>query len=127
MAGRKGRSGGHNRLSREEHWQRGTWNVTRMGPRPVSWPPVTAGATAVQPTAEQAPESIVAGLGAPGRDFVMRTWREYDGWSTAEETLLGMAGQLRDDVATATDARGRRMSVKAFAAIVSQLGLGRHQ
>jgi P27 family predicted phage terminase small subunit len=39
MAGRKGRSGGHNRLSPAEHLLRGTWNVTRHGPRPATIAP----------------------------------------------------------------------------------------
>ncbi len=34
MAGRPGRSGGHNKRSPEHHLLHGTWNVTRHGPRP---------------------------------------------------------------------------------------------
>lgn len=41
MAGRPGRSGGHNRLSPEQHLLRGTWNVTRHGPRPAAIPPTS--------------------------------------------------------------------------------------
>ena len=98
MAGRPGRSGGHNKLSPEEHLLRGSWNVTRHGPRPTASPrlvplaPFSASASSIEPV----PTWIVDGLATPGRRLVRAYWREFDGWTPPKRVLLREAALLVD-------------------------------
>jgi len=55
MAGRKGRSGGQNRLTDAERLLKGVWNVTRHGPRPSTG---VAAAPLQQLTAEPPPVEL---------------------------------------------------------------------
>ena len=86
MAGRPGRSGGHNKLSLEAHLLRGTFNPTRHArhARLASGGPVWAPAP---------PE--LAGLGTAGRGFVARIQAVYD--------LSPLEGELALEGAMAAD------------------------
>lgn len=97
MAGRPGRSGGHNKLSPEEHLLRGTWNVTRHGPRPPNArrvPPVVVPLSA--PRLKPVPAWMLAGLTTPGRRLVRAYWCEFDGWTPPKRVLLREAALLVD-------------------------------
>src|SRR5688572_25942205 len=97
MAGRPGRSGGHNKLSPEEHLLRGTWNVTRHGPRPTASPRLVPIAPVLPASSiEPVPAWVLAGLAAPGRRFVRAYWREFDGWTPPKRVLLREAALLVD-------------------------------
>ncbi len=88
MAGRPGRSGGHNKLSVEEHRLRGTHNVTRHGPRPATL------TVAALPKPGPVPERVALGLSGRGLAFVEATFRIYDGWNPQSLELLREAGFL---------------------------------
>ena len=83
MAGRPGRSGGHNRIALEAHVLRGTFNATRHGHLASSgpvWDP---------------PAAALEGLGAAGRAFVARLLAAYD--------LRALDGELALEGAVAAD------------------------
>jgi hypothetical protein len=86
MAGRKGRSGGHNKISPADHLLRGTWNVTRHGPRPASV------AAAAIPRVEPMPPDVIDGLSGRGLRFVEKCWAMYSGWTPPMLVLLREAG-----------------------------------
>ena len=67
MAGRPGRSGGHNRLPVEVHLLRGTFNATRHGKLLAARGPVWV------PTAE-----ALEPLGASGKAFIGRLHATYE-------------------------------------------------
>ena len=93
MAGKRGRSGGHNRLSPEQHVLRGTWNVTRHGPRP------SALALATASRVDPLPSTLTDGLDARGLAFVTACWREVERLDPAESTCLLKRGvySMRSD------------------------------
>ncbi len=115
MAGRPGRSGGWNRLSPAEHEIRGTRARPRARPATVK--------AATVPSAEPIPESVTAGLGAPGLAFADSAWTEYRGWSGVELTLLRQAARVLDDAETATNPRLRQSAIRLFAVVLGQLRL----
>jgi hypothetical protein len=117
MAGRKGRSGGHNRLSAEEHLLRGTFNVTRHGPRPAAL------ATAVMPRAEPVPADVSEGLSGRGLTFVRECWSTYSGWTASSRVLLREAGQLVDQLDTLRGQRGERAAQRLLLATLAALRL----
>src|SRR5262245_54860884 len=80
MAGRPGRSGGHNKLAPEVHLLRGTFNATRHGAALAALGP------AWRPTAAQ-----LAAIGPAGRKFIHRLRAMYDMGGLAGETLLELA------------------------------------
>jgi hypothetical protein len=131
MAGVKGRSGGHNRKNLAELKQTGGFRKDRHAHLLAAVPPRSQAATApalVGMTSSQPdalPAEVLDGLGAAGQRFATASWREYEGWSGAELTLLRQAARLLDDAEAATDEKARRLAVRAFAAVVGQMGLGR--
>src|SRR5687767_7544103 len=98
MAGKPGRSGGHNRRSIAEHIAAGTYRKDRHGPKParVAAFPATA--------APEVPGVALEGLREPGHAFVTRCWAEYRDWSAPQLLLLQRAGQLVDLETSARDA-----------------------
>src|SRR5262245_61157378 len=86
MAGRPGRSGGHNRIPLAQHVLRGTFNVTRHGRRVAA----IAGAPAWQPSAPQ-----LAALDVEGRAFLDRLRATYD--------LTLVEGELALEASVAVD------------------------
>ena len=103
MAGRPGRSGGHNRLSVEAHLLRGTFNPSRHA-RPAStgpaWVPVPA---------------ALERLGPDGRDFIGRMTATYE--------FSGVEGEMVMEAATMVDrlseVRARRDTYPADEVAVS--------
>ena len=73
---------------------------------------------------EAIPAFVVEGLGAAGQRFATDAWREFENWSGAESVLLRQAARALDDAETTSDIRGRRLSVRLFAALCQQLRLG---
>jgi hypothetical protein len=114
MAGRKGRSGGHNRLTPEEHILRGTFNPTRHGGRL---------ARPSGPPAGPVPAGLVAGLTGPGRAFVAECWAHYGGWTPPACVLLRQAGRLLDDLAALQGQPGERAAQRLLLATLSALQL----
>jgi len=99
MAGRPGRSGGHNRIDPREHLLRGTFNPTRHGPALAA---LEAAAAPWAPTRAQ-----LAALGAAGRAFLARVRASYE-LSTWEGELLLEAAVVTDRLAQV-----RRVRVRA--------------
>ena len=95
MAGRPGRSGGHNRLSLATHVIRGTFNPTRHGKL------IAPGGPVWQPTAAE-----LEPLGAAGRAFVARLEAVYD-LSPLEGELAMEGGIAADRLAELRDRRRR--------------------
>ena len=97
MAGRPGRSGGHNRISLEAHVLRGTFNPTRHPAR------IPTG-----PAWDPAPAQLEA-LGAAGRAFVARLQAAY--------TVAAIDGEFVLEAAVSVDrlAELRRGRAKASA------------
>ena len=91
MSGRPGRSGGHNKLSVEQHRLRGTLNVTRHTPRGALVPQA-------MPSSVPVPATLLDGLRERGRTFVSECWTGYGGWSPAHLVLLREAGLLIDEL-----------------------------
>ena len=101
---------------------RGTWNVTRHGPKPPK-PAVLAfaGATvAVEP--EPVPAWIVAGLGAAGLRYVQDSWREVTkGWTTPKLVLLREGGLLVDWLDAHRGDEGERQAQRLLLQILHAL------
>ena len=115
MAGRPNRSGGWNKLTPEEHRQRGT--RPRVKPRPAR---VHA---AVVPITDPVPEAVIEGLQGPGKAFAEATWKQYTRWSAPELMLLRQAARLVDDAESGTNPRARQSAIRLLAALVAQLRL----
>jgi len=94
MAGRLGRSGGHNRIPVEAHVLRGTFNATRHARRAAPGGPVW------QPTPED-----LARLGDAGREFVTRLQLVYE-FSAIEGPLVLEGAIASDRLAKIRDGRG---------------------
>jgi hypothetical protein len=117
VAGRPGRSGGHNRISIEEHIRRGTFNPTRHGKR-------AARAAAVTVTAPfPVPPALVEGLTGRGRAFVDECWVTYGGWTPATSVLLREAGLLIDELETLRGQRGERAAQRLLLSAIAALQL----
>jgi hypothetical protein len=116
MGGKRGRSGGHNRLTVAEHVLRGTFNATRHGGRPAR------AAAAVLP-AEPLPPALVEGLTGPGKDFVTQAWQHYDGWTPPARVLLRQAGLLLDDAARLRGQPGERATQRLLLSTLAALQL----
>lgn len=99
MAGRPGRSGGHNRISLEAHVLRGTFNPTRHAPE------TPLGSRPWQP-----PPAALAALGAAGRAFLRRQRARYAFTPLEGEVALEMA-VIADRLA---ELRATRADVKAI-------------
>ena len=112
MAGVKGRSGGHNRLSPAEHLRRNTFKPSRHGSRAAARAalallqggrqghPLSVGATARQPDGvPDPPAALVAGLDGRGRELVLALWSDYEQWSAAKLVLLHELGGVADMLA----------------------------
>jgi hypothetical protein len=119
MAGRPGRSGGHNKLSLAEHVLRGTVNVTRHL-RTVS---------EAAPSAPWAPLSEdVATLGEAGRQWLTR-WLQHFECTLHEGTLVLAAAHLLDDLAVwrltaKSDPRAANLCIsytRTLASVLAQL------
>ena len=80
MAGKPGRSGGQNKLSREELILRGTFRPKLHGD--LASGPHTA------PVSDDARERVLHGLAGLGHDVVEMLLREYGGWDAARLELL---------------------------------------
>jgi hypothetical protein len=117
MAGRPGRSGGHNRLSVEEHLLRGTYNATRHGPRPSAVVP------AVMPRAEPVPAALTEGLHGRGLAFVEDCWATYDGWTAASCVLLREAGHLIEQLEQLRGKPGERTAQRLLLGTLAALNL----
>ena len=128
MGGRPGRSGGHNRLTPQELLFRGSWNVTRHGPRPAALPRHAqngSGAAVllpvVEPVVESVPIWILDGLTTPGRRFVEAYWREYEGWIPPKRVLLREAGLLVDWLDQHRGDEGERQAQRLLVQILTAL------
>jgi hypothetical protein len=117
MAGRPGRSGGHNRLSVEQHILRGTFNPTRHGSRP------SALAAAPVPRTAPVPPELVAGLFGRGAAFVAECWSTYDGWNPASLALLHEGGRLLDQLETVRGTPAERSAQRLLLATLAALRL----
>ena len=117
MAGRPGRSGGHNRLSVEQHILRGTFNPTRHGSRPS---PLAVGAV---PRTAPVPPELVTGLVGRGKVFVAECWSTYEGWSPASLALLHEAGRLLDQLETVRGQPAERSAQRLLLATLAALRL----
>jgi hypothetical protein len=117
MAGRPGRSGGHNKLSVEEHLLRGTYNVTRHGPRPAA---LTVAARS-KPGA--VPEYVVIGLSGRGLAFVEATWNAYGDWTPQSLELLREAGFLLTQIEALRGQKGERAAQRLLLSALSALRL----
>jgi hypothetical protein len=115
MAGRPGRSGGHNRISVEDHIMRGTYNPTRHGHRAV----LRFRATKLPASRAPAFEGLT-GLGAA---FVEGIYRDYEGWNSAGMVLLRMAGQLVSDLEELRGKPGERAAQKMLLSVLGALDL----
>jgi hypothetical protein len=111
MAGKKGRSGGHNRIPPYMHLQQNTFKPSRHGSRAAARAALAAaragaagaevaGATALQPRdVPEPPADLVAGLGDRGLAFVLKTWNDYGEWSAVKLVLLHELGGVVDTLA----------------------------
>jgi hypothetical protein len=118
MAGKPGRSGGHNRVAIAEHRVRGTYRPSRHDRRTDPQP-----ALPVPLSPAVVPLALVEGLGAAGRTFAEDVFRSYDGWATHERALLRQAARCLDDAEAAATSRGRQSAIRLFASVVAQLHL----
>ena len=137
MSGRPGRSGGHNRLSDEQHRLRGT-RPRRASLRPLSAPPSAwsgllpngAAAPAAPPPWTPAPEDVAA-LGEAGRHFLEHVLEQF-AIDLMQGTLLLEAAHVLDGLTAwrsqaQTDPQSARLALahtKTLAALIAQLGLG---
>ena len=117
MAGRPGRSGGHNKISLEQHLKRGTFNRTRHGPKP----PLLA--TAGAPRVEAVPACVTAGLSGPGLAFVTECWQQYGGWTAGSTVLLREAGMLVSQLEALRGQRGERPAQRLLLSTLAALRL----
>jgi hypothetical protein len=121
MAGRKGRSGGHNKLSADELLKRGTWRIYRHGPRPASVP--LRGSGPPSPTDPlPPPASLVAGLSAPGLAVVEQCWRRYR-WAVAGLVLLRELGFTITWLEQHRGEKGEREAQRLLVQLVAALDL----
>ena len=116
MAGRPRRSGGHNRLSVEQHnLFVSTFSPTRHGA-------ATALKVATRPTLPSPDHDAVAeGLSGRGLAFVQQCLGTYTGWTAPSLTLLREAGHLLNQVerlrGTPEERRAQRMLLGVLAAL----------
>lgn len=116
MAGRPGRSGGHNKISVEEHLLRGTFNASRHA-RPAAL------VTAAIPRRDPPPEAVTTGLSGRGFAFVNECWQTYTGWTPASLALLREAGSLLEQLESLRGQRGERAAQRLFLATLAALRL----
>lgn len=116
MSGRKGRSGGHNKLSFAEHVLKGTVNTTRHVPKPG---PMGARALAAPPV----PVELTAGLSGRGLDFVRECWTTYAGWAPHTRALLREAGTLLDQLDRVRNTPEERGAQRMLVAVIAALRL----
>src|SRR5262245_57678848 len=93
MSGKPGRSGGHNRISIEEHLRRGTF-------RPVRHLAALAASSGPQGVPPDPPPELLTGLAEAGGALVVSAWRGCE-LTAFEAELLRMAAEYRDDAAEA--------------------------
>ena len=115
MAGRPGRSGGHNRIDPAVHLLRGTFRPGRHGPRPPALPAVSA------PPANPIPAAVVDGLSGRGRDFVEAAWQRYSGWTAAALVLLRETGQVISALEQLRGERGERQAQRMLVQLLAAL------
>jgi hypothetical protein len=118
VSGRPGRSGGWNKLSLEEHRQRGT--KPRYSPKVL---PLTKLATAPVLAPEAVPDGLLDGLVGPGRVFVEATFAHYSGWTPASLVVLREAGKVIDDLESLRGTRGERPAQRTLIALIASLRL----
>ena len=117
MAGRPGRSGGHNRMSVDEHIRRGTFNATRHGHRTtLQFRPKLL-------PARQVPAALIEGLSGPGLDFVDCCWRNYEGWSSSGIVLLREAGFLLTQLEALRGKPGERAAQRVLLSTLAALDI----
>jgi hypothetical protein len=121
MPGVRGRSGGHNRKSREDLNVAGTYRPDRHG----------ASASVLAPTwpvpGAEPPSELLAGLGADGARFLRDVYAEFE-CGALEGHVLRIAAQALDDAEQARargDAKTVRASVRQLLAALQRLGLPR--
>ncbi len=78
MAGVVGRSGGHNRLSMEQHRLAGTWRPDRHADRPAADKDRPS-----QDVSRADRKALLDGLPAVGRAIVVKLVSRYHGWDEA--------------------------------------------
>jgi hypothetical protein len=117
MAGRPGRSCGHNKIPLEQHILRGTFNPSRHG-----WRPSALASAVVPRTAPVSPE-VAAGVVGRGAKFVGECWSTYDGWSPASLALLHEAGRLLDQLETVRGLPAERSAQRLLLATLAALRL----
>src|SRR5262245_54919907 len=107
MAGRPGRSGGHNKIDPRMHAIRGTFNPTRHGPALAA---LETSAAPWEPTRAQ-----LAALGDDGRAFVARVRATYE--------LSVMEGELLLEAAVVTDRLAQIRRTRKSADVKTRLAL----
>jgi hypothetical protein len=117
MAGRPGRSGGHNKLSPQEHLLRGTWNTTRHGPRPAMV------AVAPAPRPDPVPPALIEGLRGRGLAFATNCWARYHGWSPSSLELVREACLIMDALEGLRGEKGERPAQRTLLQILNALRL----
>ena len=98
MAGRKGRSGGHNRVSAQEHLLRGTFRKDRHTTRRS--PAFADNHAPANEAAAVPPDELLAGLGEAGRALVLKLY-PTGGWSVTAQIFLRIAASRLDLASTA--------------------------
>jgi hypothetical protein len=68
---------------------------------------------------------VTEGLDDPGRRLCRDLYAEFDGWTSADLTLLRQAGRLLDDAEGRAHPTTRRLAILGLAAILRQLTAGR--
>lgn len=117
MAGRPGRSGGHNRLTSDEHKLKGTYRKARHA---SAVPALSVGSQHAEP-----PHHLLDGLGADGVRFVQGTFADFEVGRT-EASVVRLAGQALDDIAMARaagDLKSARAAGRQFLAALQRLGI----
>jgi hypothetical protein len=117
VSGRKGRSGGSNRISIDQHRLRGTY------PRHA---PARAGAltvTAAARVGDQLPSALIDGLADRGRAFVCDCFSSHSGWNAASMTLLHEAGVVIDSLESLRGTRGERPAQRTLLQLLNALRL----
>jgi hypothetical protein len=115
MAGRPGRSGGHNRLTPAEHILRGTFNPTRHRTTPTAAP---------APTRGPLPAAVLAGLEGRGRAFVSECWTTYQNWTPGTLVLLREAGLLIEQLEKLRGTPDERAAQRLLVGVLAALRLG---
>ena len=125
MAGRKGRSGGANRIDPAIHLERGTFRPDRHErPRLAAVAPFAAPQPPT-PKAPKPPPALLAHLGPAGKKFVRAAFVDYE-VSEFEGLLLHEAGRALDAIAAARadgDAAGERAETRRWLAVLQRCGL----